>query len=147
MASDSLLGTSLALVDGDLVLEGDGFRMVSGLPNLVQALELRVLTPLGSDIFNITYGLDVTQAFTQPHGLRAVQDFLKVSLVQTISTDARVRDIREVIFEDDPDYQARHPEVTPEILRAHKRLRLWQAEVVIDTIANETATLIVNVGV
>lgn len=147
MANDGLLGTSLALVDGDLVLEGDGFRTVSGLPNLVQALELRVLTPLGSDIFNVTYGLDVTEAFTQPHGRRSVQDFLKVSLVQTISTDARVRDIREVVFEDDPAYQARHPELTPEILREHKQRRLWQVEVVIDTITSETTTLTVNVEV
>ena len=43
MASTDAYGHSLALVDGDLVLANGAFATVSGLPNLVQALVLRVL--------------------------------------------------------------------------------------------------------
>jgi hypothetical protein len=130
-------GSSLLMDAGDLVLEagpgGTRFRAVEGLPNLMQAVELRVLTPFASDRFNTTYGLDYEQIFTHAAGLRMVKELIRLNLVRTIGTDRRVQDVREIVFVGDAQYMARHPEVTPAAAREERRRRLWRIEVVIDT--------------
>jgi hypothetical protein len=140
-------GYSLALQDGDLFLENDTLKMVEGKRNLLQALELRILTPFGSDIFNVTYGMDFEEAFTQPLSHGMVKEFIKLNLVRTLGTDPRVQEIREVLFEDDPRYLARHPELSPDAIRAQRRKRFWKVEVVLDLMDGQTETLAVNVGV
>jgi hypothetical protein len=124
MAAD--LGHSLALVDGDLVLEDGGLVEVSGLPNLIQALALRVLTPLGSDQFNTGYGFDAQNIFTQPANARTVRDLITLNLVRTLEPDDRVREIRDVVFLDPAE--------------AHRR-RSWTVAVSIVTIDNQPQTL------
>src|SRR5215468_6980827 len=117
MNLDQLYGYSLALEDGDLVFDGVALRAVSGVANLRQALQLRVLTPFGTDRFNVNYGLDFTTTFTQPEPLALVKELIKLDLVRTLGTDPRVHDVREVFFSDDPAYQARHPEIAPKVLQ------------------------------
>ena len=152
MADDATFGHGLALVDGDIVLDDDAIsglrwlRTISGRPNLLQGLELRVLTPFGSDAFNVTYGLDVRQAFTRPGSVRMVKELIKLNLVRTLGTDPRVHDIREVLFTDDPGYAERHPGVSAGTLRAERHRRFWQVEVILDTAEGET-TLSVAVRV
>jgi hypothetical protein len=124
MAAD--LGRSLALVDGDLVLKDGDLVDVAGVGNLVQALTLRVLTPLGSDQFNTGYGFDAENVFTQPANARTVRDLITLNLVRTLSTDDRVREIRDVVFLDPAE--------------AHRR-RSWTVEVTILTIDNQPQTL------
>jgi hypothetical protein len=109
------LGHGLALADGDLVLANGTLAVVAGLPNLVQALTLRVQTPFGSDIFNTGYGFDAASVFTQPVTARTVADLIRLNLVRVLATDARVREIRDVT-------------VTPDAER-----RRWTAEVSIVT--------------
>ncbi len=159
MSDDSHFGSSLALVDGDIVFmdtliagkngpeSARTLKPVTGRDNLLQALELRVLTPPGSDLFNTAYGLDITEAFTLPGNIRMVKELLKLSLVRTLATDPRVRDIRDVIFEDDPAYRARHPQVMEDMVRADRRARFWHVDVVIETIDGQTASLSLNIGV
>lgn len=96
MANTADLGHSLELSDGDITIDGGRLVEVSGLANMVQALTLRVLTPLGSDRFAITYGLDVIGVFAQAVGTRTAQDLLRLSLVRTLDTDPRVREIRDI---------------------------------------------------
>jgi phage baseplate assembly protein W len=103
MAPTTGLGRSLELRDGDLALDDGRLAEVSGLDNLVQALTLRVLTPLGSDRFTTTYGLDVAAVFTQATGTRTAQDLLRLSLVRALGTDPRVRELRDVTVLDPPD--------------------------------------------
>ena len=151
MAAEGAFGHSLALVDGDIVFDDDlaaglrRLRVIADRPNLLQALQLRILTPFGSDPFNVTYGLDVRQAFTQPGSVRLVKELIKLNLVRTLGTDRRVRDVREVLFSDDPDYAARHPEVSAATLRDQRHRRFWQVEVILDTV-DGNATLSVTVG-
>ena len=147
MNRDDPFGYSLTLVNGDLVFENGTLKTVSGKRNLLQALELRVLTPFGSDIFNTTYGLNVQQAFTQPGGIRMVKELIKLSLVQTLGTDPRVHDIREVLFEDDPLYLARHPELNAQDISVDRHTRYWRVDVVLDTVDAQTQTLSLNIGV
>lgn len=148
----------LSFVDGNLVLgDNDGsvtvngvgqtmttFLPVHGKKNLQQALTLRVQTSFGSDIYNTTYGLDVREAFTQPGTLSRVKEFIKLSLVRTLSTDPRVQDIRDVLFADDPRFQAQYGQVDVDAIR---RSRSWPVVVLIDTVDAQTTTLSVNIGV
>jgi hypothetical protein len=145
--NDAHFGHSLALSDGDIVFTNGKLQTVAGRDNLLQALELRVLTPFGSDRFNTTYGLDVSQAFTEPATVRAVKELIKLNLVRTLATDTRVHDVREIIFDDDPLYLERHPEVSADELRRRRRQRVWQVEVILDTVDGNSALLNVKVRV
>lgn len=145
--NDERFGFSLALDKGDLLFAGEQLVMVAGVRNLQQALVLRILTPFGSDIFNTTYGLDVKQAFTQGGGLRLTKELIKLNLVRALGTDPRVRDIREILFEDDPTYLARHPELTAKAIRNQRHSRIWTVEVTVDTVDGQTQVLPITIGV
>ncbi|MFG1997557.1 hypothetical protein ACGFNU_00225 [Spirillospora sp. NPDC048911] len=126
----SAFGRGLLLDDGDLVMEQRRLREVEGPANLGQALTLRVLTPFGSDPFNTTYGLDIGAAFTQANSVSVVKQLVQLNLVQTLGTDPRVRDIRQVVFDDDP-----------------RRVRAWTVRVELETVAGDPLTLLLDVGV
>ena len=152
MAEEDTFGYSFRLDDGDLVLEDDPvtelrtIALISGKRNLLQALQLRVLTPFSSDRFNTTYGLDIREAFVQPGGVGMVKALIRLNLVRTLGTDPRVSDIREVLFEDDPAYFARHPELDPANL-TFRHTRFWHVDVTIETVGGTSQTLAVGVGV
>jgi len=141
MADPDALGRSLAVRDGDLVLldrvaAEDGrtvrtFAEVGGVANLAQALTLRVLTPLGSDVFNTGYGFDAAEVLTGAATARTARDLVQLNLVRTLGTDARVREIREVTFRDPP---------------AATRRRAWPVEVTIVAVDGGLYALSVPVG-
>jgi hypothetical protein len=126
-----MTGTGLGVSDGDLVLSGGDLVTVSGLTNLLQALELRVLTPLGSDRYDTRYGLDTQAVFTQPGGARAGRDVLRLNLVRTLGTDRRVQEVRDVQIADDAQ---------------SRRSRVWSATVSLVTADNTPATLTLGIG-
>ena len=144
------LGRSLAVEDGDVVFEQVAgvarLREVAGMPNLMQALELRVLTPLGSDRFNTLYGLDYEQIFGSEEGLRMVKELIKLNLVRTLATDNRVADVRDIFFQDDEEYLARHPEVSELELRADRVRRRWEVEALLDTAEAGEVALRLRIG-
>ena len=140
-AAPSPFGFSLKLENGDLVLDAGGFAVVDGTDNLIQALTLRVLTPYGSDRVNTGYGLDVSSAFTQPLGLGMVKEMLRLNLIRTLGTDPRVSEVRDVVFDDDPDFPG-----GPTSAAGH-RDRLWRVAVTIETIQAGTTTLVLDVEV
>src|SRR5689334_15440427 len=135
MNEDPAFGYSLKLVNGDILLTdiqptGNGLQLVHGKENLLQALNLRVQTPAGSDVLNTTYGLAYTQIFTQPETLSLAKEQIKLSLVQTLATDPRVHSVRDIIFSDDPRYisQSTQANVDPRISRS------WSVQVLIETL-------------
>jgi hypothetical protein len=146
MNFDLLFGYSLAMQDGDLVFDGVELATVSGRDNLLQALQLRLLTPFGSDRFNVNYGVDFTATYTQPGPVATVKELIKLDVVRTLGTDPRVRDIQDVVFSDDPTYLARHPDLSPAWLQSRRAARLWDVEVTIITVDNSTATLSLTLG-
>src|SRR5438093_953339 len=129
MPDNTIFGHSLKMVDGDLVVQDGGLQEIAGQDNLLQALVLRILTPFGSDIFNTSYGLDIRAAFTEPNPVHIVKELIKLNLVRTLGMDPRVHDVRDIIFEDDPAYSARHPEVSPERVRDDRHRRSWKVDV------------------
>jgi hypothetical protein len=138
------LGRGLRLDDGDLVLDGGRLLEVEGIPNLTQALTVRVLTPFGSDRFNTGYGLDLTRAFTEPNGVRMVKELIKLNLVGTLATDPRVREVRDVVFDD--DRSPVDPGTAAQVRAAHLR-RVWTVEVILETVAGTVVSLDVDVEV
>jgi hypothetical protein len=125
-------GHGLELDDGDLVLTGGRLSEVDGLANLVQALTLRVLTPLGDDRFDTRYGFDAAAVFGQPVGAPAVADLIRLNLVRTLATDPRVAEVSDVSFLDPA---------------AGRTGRVWTVAVTVVTADGSPQTLTVRVGV
>lgn len=123
------LGHSLRFDDGDLVLDNGDLRMVAGRANLVQALTLRLLTPYGTDRFNTSYGVDLRPVLTEAHSRRTARELLRLNLVRTVAADPRVREVQDVIFDDDPAVRQRR-----------------HVEVVVELVTGESATLVVDAG-
>jgi hypothetical protein len=143
MNEDPMFGHSLKLVDGDIVLKKGELQLIQGKENLRQALNLRVLTPSSSDMLNTTYGLALKEALTQPRTVRQVKEYIQLCLIQTLSTDPRVHDIRDVIFIEGPPLS----EQAQMDLDTMRHSRSWRVEVVIDTLDAQTTTLSLNIGV
>jgi hypothetical protein len=109
-AEAAAYGVGLLLDDGDVVLEGGRLQTVEGLANLAQALQLRILTPWGTDPINASYGLDLRDALTIGLGRDAMKAMVRLNLIRTVAADPRVSEVRSVLFDDDPDYIATHPD-------------------------------------
>jgi hypothetical protein len=127
----SITGTGLSVSDGDLVFTGGDLATVTGAANLLQALRLRVLTPLGSDRYDTRYGLDTRAVFTQPLGVQAARDVLRLNLVRTLGTDRRVQEVRDVRIVDDAQ---------------SRRSRVFSATVQLVAADSTPATLTVGIG-
>jgi phage baseplate assembly protein W len=112
-AEAAAYGVGLLLDDGDVVIDGGQPAIVSGLANLAQALQLRVLTPRGTDPLNGNYGLDLSDALTVGLSRDAMKALVRLNLVRTVAADPRVSEVRSVLFDDDPDYVAAHPDAAP----------------------------------
>jgi hypothetical protein len=124
------LGTGLRVDGGDIVVRGGQLALVSGTANLAQALELRVLTPLGSDRYDVRYGLDIAGIFASTGVAGEVGDLIRLNLVRTIGSEPRVQDIRDIRVEPLDDTGR----------------RAWRAEVSIVTAGGSAADLTVKVG-
>ena len=124
-------GTSLLVDDGDLVVQNGSLVEVRGLPNLIQALTLRVFTPYGTDIFNPTYGFDLGAIFGGSLNTRARRDLISLNLVRTLTGDRRVREVRDIRFGPSRDGFR----------------RAWPVEVSIITTDNQPSALALTVGV
>ncbi len=103
-------GVALLLDDGDLVLEDGRLAEIEGLANLRQGLALRLTTPLSDDRLDVRYGLDVSDAFTAALPRPMVKDVLRMSIIRSLASDPRVASVESVLFDDDPEFLASHPE-------------------------------------
>ncbi|UPJ53438.1 hypothetical protein IVB30_20240 [Bradyrhizobium sp. 200] len=153
MATDTRFGYGLKIDDGDIAFERpvDGerklrLREVSGVGNLMQALALRVQTPLGNDRFNTTYGLDIGAAFVQATTVNTARSIIKLNLVRTLGTDPRISEVIDVQFIDDPAYRARHPDITDQQVRDARHRRVWNVDILLRTDDGETKVLPASVG-
>jgi hypothetical protein len=125
------LGIGLRVQHGDISLEDGDLAMVAGPANLAQALELRVLTPLGSDRYDVRYGLDAKAIFTGPGGAGEVRDLLRLNLAMTLGSDPRVGELRELdVTEAGPPFAD----------------RVWRAQVSIRTTGDQPVAVTLNVG-
>jgi hypothetical protein len=143
-----VFGTSIALVDGDFTLVAGDLALISGRDNFVQALHVIVGTPFGSDPININYGLDVEAIFTVANSVRSIKDVIKLNLAKSLGADDRIREITEIVFDDDPDFGVLAPELAggdPGATARHGRQ--WHAVVAFTSVAgSEQQVLVSGVG-
>jgi phage baseplate assembly protein W len=135
-------GRTLTLSDGDLVLtqgpEGQrDLTFVTGKLELAQGIQVLVGTPLGSDIFNTVFGLDLLNTLAQPQPMVQMRELVRLCIVRALAQEPRVRQIRALAFADEPAYLTIHPEITPQqqqaLARQQKVTRRWMLDALLDT--------------
>jgi len=135
-------GRTLALVNGDLQFANGDFVIISGRDDLLQGLNTMIYTPFGSDIFNVNYGFDLLSALAAPLPPRAIQDVIRLNIVKSIAVDNRIREVKEVVFDDDPHFYDLSPQSDPkDRANARRTLRNWQAIVVLHTVSDTDVTI------
>jgi phage baseplate assembly protein W len=149
-------GRALAFSDGDLVLtrsaEGQlDLTLIAGKVELAQGIQILVGTPLGSDIFNGVFGLDLLNTLAQPKPMVQMRELVRLCIVKALAQEPRIRQIRVLAFADEPAYLIIHPELTSEqqqaIARQQKTTRRWMLDVLLDTrLGDELAAGIPGVG-
>lgn len=152
----SILGRSLRLVNGDLEIIdsprqelplGDltkfrDFAAIADRDNFIQALQVMIETPMGSDVFNISYGFDLLNSISAPQTVSLIKDLIRLNIVKSLSQDDRVREIKEIAFGDEPRFFEISPEFDPEeSRRLRKQSRRWQAVIVLQTITEGDVVL------
>jgi phage baseplate assembly protein W len=131
----SVFGRSLQLVDGDLRFDEGDFTGVSGRDNFLQSLQIMIETPFATDMFNVNYGFDLLSIFQSPHNVGLAKELIRLNIVKSVSRDDRVREIKEVVFDD----ESRFFEILPDqhaddSRRKRKTERRWRAVAVLETI-------------
>jgi phage baseplate assembly protein W len=135
-------GRTLTLSDGDLVLargiEGQlDLTFIAGKLELAQGIQVLVGTPLGSDIFNTVFGLDLLNTLAQPQPMVQMRELVRLCVVKALAQEPRVRQIRALAFADEPAYLTIHPEITPQqqlaLARQQKITRRWMLDALLDT--------------
>ncbi|MGW0411251.1 hypothetical protein ACWDZX_08130 [Streptomyces collinus] len=85
----------------DLVLDGGrSLALVEGAENLAQSLAVALLTAPGTDPFHVRFGFDglrvLTQGLTPPLAL----EMLRLSVLRTVTADARVAEVLDLTLEE-----------------------------------------------
>lgn len=89
------LGRDLVLAPPDSSGAVD-LAQVEGIDNLGQSLTIGLTTLLGSDVFNIDFGWDGLNALAEETNPVLVRERIRVSIVQLLRKDPRVRRITDV---------------------------------------------------
>lgn len=138
----SVLGRSLKLVNGDFAFSGNDFALIAGRDNFIQALQVMIETPIGSDVFNVSYGFDLLNSISAPKSIAQIKDLIRLNIIKSLSTDNRVKEIKEVVFSDDPRFFEIRPDLNEqEESSLRKRERRWQAVVSLVTIEDSEVAL------
>src|SRR5207248_6193497 len=108
---------------------------------------------------NVNYGFAFLDAVSKPLEVRLVKDLLRMNLVRSFSRDDRVREVVDVIFDDDPRYAAlisarsgrRAADVAAglgaELRQQRKAKREWRAVIVLRLITGaEAAVTVIGTG-
>jgi|SRR5215472_7564362 hypothetical protein len=141
----TVFGTSIALVDGDFRLVNGDLSLVSGTDNFGQALQVIVETPFGSDQINVTYGLDVAAIFSVAATVSSVKDVIRLNLVKSLSVDNRIREVDEILFDDEPGFSALAPEFAGrDPGSTARRSRIWHAVIALTTVTGSQQQVVVS---
>lgn len=146
-AGQPSLGHSLRLDDGDLVFdeEAHDLAVVTELEALSQALRLAIDTQLGTDRLNVQFGFDRLAIGTYAYNLATRKEYVKMQLVRCVGLDARVRDVREVFFSDDPRAFEAQPQLDQaaqeQAVAAVRASRDYTVFVVIETTTSQPLTV------
>ena len=129
--------------------------MIEGRDNFLQGMQVMIETPFATDVFNVNYGFDVLGILSAPQTVGSAKTLIRLNIVKSISQDNRVLEIKEVVFDDDPRFfeistleNPAHKISPDEGVAEHSRIqkteRRWQALVVLETIAEGEAALLLQ---
>jgi hypothetical protein len=76
-----------------------GPQLVEGPDNLAQDLAVALLTPVGSDPFDVRFGFDGLRVLSLALGPLLRDELLRAAVVRTLLADARVADVVDVVLE------------------------------------------------
>lgn len=143
----SVFGRGLRLQDGDLPLVDGDFVVVAGRENFLQGLRIMIDTPFASDVFNIRYGFDLLACLSAPQPPAIVKELVRLNIVRSLSTDDRIRQIKEIAFDDESRFFELSPESDPGEHDRNRRLsREWQALVLMETVEEPASVVVRGVG-
>jgi hypothetical protein len=111
------IGVDIVFRDGEA---GRELAFVSGGDNLAQDLQIAMLTPTGTDQFNVRFGFDGLRVLTSGHEPWLAQELLRLSVMKTMAVDARVKQIIDV-----------------DIVRADPATRRWRIEAEVETVLGD----------
>jgi hypothetical protein len=123
VAPDSL-GVDVVFADGE---NGSVLATDAGTPNLAQDLKVALLTPTGSDMFNVAFGFDGLRVLTEATPPLMTQEMLRLSVLKTIALDARIRRVLDV----------RLAETFP-------GSRRWKADIEVQTVIGDVLRLVLG---
>jgi phage baseplate assembly protein W len=92
------LGRDLTMEEDD---NGLDFVRVERVDALAQSLEIALTTALGSDVFNTGFGFDGLNAMAEGSSPVMTRERVRISVIDVLKKDPRVRDILDVKLEDD----------------------------------------------
>ncbi len=138
----SVFGRSLQLTDGDLLFDQGALVTVAGRDNFLQAMQVMIETPFATDLFNVNYGFDLLSILGSAQSVRLSKELIRLNIVKSVSQDNRVREIKEVVFDDDPRFFEILPDQNADEHRRTRKIeRRWQAIVVLETISEGEVAL------
>ncbi len=138
----SLLGKGLELANGDLRIVNDDFVPIRDRDNFLQDLQVMIETPLGSDVFNVNYGFDLLNSISLPESVSFIKELIRLNIIKSLSLDDRVKEIKEVTFNDEPRFFEINPAANAAQSRDSRKVdRRWEAVVVLQTITDSEVSL------
>jgi hypothetical protein len=132
-------GLALAPIDPDSVgldlvwhdgPDGRDIMVVEGTDNLAQDLTVALLTPTGTDPFDVGFGFDGLRVLTLDMPPLLTEELVRLSVIRTLAADSRVREVLDVTLE--PVGQDRRQRVTAAVrtvLGAAVALALGEMEI------------------
>ncbi len=142
MANGTSFGRSLLLVDGDVAMSGGDLLEIGGRDNLLQTMQVILDTPTATDVFNINYGFDYVAIFSAPTMLSTKKELIRLNIVKSLSFDDRIREIKDVVFDDEARFQDIARQEGGDAARTrHVTERRWTCVVVVVTLDGEQRIL------
>jgi len=136
-------------VSRDLRLEegpnGLDLAQVEGIDNVTQALAIALTTALSSDIFNVAFGFDGINALIEETNPVLVRERVRVSVIQTLRQDPRVRRIVDLkLLDRRLELAAGGPAADETPTQALERRRTLDVDVAFETVTGDQAVM--NLG-
>jgi hypothetical protein len=102
-------------------------------------------TPFASDQININYGLDLAAIFTVANAVQSIKDVIRLNLVKSLGADDRVREINDIVFDDEPNFATLAPDLaSANPGAAARRTRQWHAVALLTTVTSDQQRVVVS---
>lgn len=131
-------GRDLELAAGP---NGLDLAAVEGMDNLLQCLEVALTTALGSDVFATDFGFDGVNALVEETNPLLVRERVRVSIVQLLRKDTRIRRIVDLKLLDRRLELAATPDGDDDLATRLDRWRTVRVSVAFETVVGEEALI------